>query len=262
MYKCVYTGVSSNHIALSSNLTNEEFHETNESIQFLRAILNESDAYIVVSENCKEFLSAASKIGCGQSENFTKINRYFTNYLNSFYMWLTFHNHNKLFEKAYARLKSKYQNENLTYGLARTLRNYTTHKAFAISKISFDVLNEYTSFMIEPALILEDNKVDKNKLAKEHFIHLKESNDCLNAVQFTEDFLDFFDKFQREIWDYLLPDIKKNLHTILSVIPSNAPDCFNMSIFDEEEKHVLNVGRYMKLFWDRMTIVYPSALEL
>lgn len=247
---------------VSDKITEDNLKAIQEAYTYIQNFLNETDHYIMVLENIWNFIACIQSLEKSKYEEETKfiqMNRHFMNYLNAFYSWKCFHGHESSYQhkKEYEDIKEKYQKQNLIYGLADALRNFSTHNGFAISTIEYDVLKEKTAYWITP-LFYDDMKKLKpngkskiNSLLKNHITQLQQTG--IEAYTFTLAFQKTFIELQQTIWDFTLPEICKKIKVISSVAAPTAPDCYNSYIVStHDDEFNFGIGRILELYSRRM----------
>lgn len=238
---------------VSASITEDQISVIQKAYFYIQNILNEVDHYIAVIENVHDFLNLLKERN-DKADKFVQINRRYTNYLNSFYAWKSFHNHkkNECYYPRYEKLKSDYQKNNLIYGIAGDLRNYTTHNGFAIDKIEFDALNEKMSLWItRDFYIYEKNNPRASKIVIKNLNEIQKEG--IEAYKFTANFLEMFGSLQEAIWEELRSETQEKLKIILNVAAKNPPDYYNTYIENpDDDTFYLNIGRILEIYSKRM----------
>lgn len=232
----------------------DELHSVEDNKKLLVDFLNETDYYLLVKRNALDFIDDATKNRCNNNDAFIHLNQYFSNFCNSFYIWKTFHNHCR-WKKTFGPIKSYYQNNDLTYSMSDALRNYSTHKGFAITKITFDILNESTSYQIPPEKIIADEETKKYRLAYDYLSKINSDGGVLDALTFANDFETMFEGMQLKFWSSIIPQVKDAYNTLLSYVPSQEPECYNTYILSDTGDYYLHIGRTIELFRDRSNMI-------
>ena len=236
------------------NISDEQMKLIQQAFYHIQQFLDETDHYLTVLINTQHFLELSQKGSSGEETTFVELNLYFTNYLNAFYTWITFHNHEKnlYYANMCKELKESYQNENLIYGLARDLRNYTTHNGFAINKIVCDVLNERVSYWITQEFYFHAKENSKtSRIVKNNLSGIQSTG--IEAVKFTMDFISMFKQLQNDFWKIAWSVIQKEVQVILEIAAPNAPDCYNTYIKDtSDDSFDYPVGRILELYAKRI----------
>lgn len=220
----------------------------------IQQFLNETDHYLNVLVNAQYFLQLSQKGNSKEEIAFVELNLHFTNYLNAFYTWKCFHNHEESLYYAYIykNLKKTYQDNNLIYCLASDLRNYTTHNGFAVDKIVFDVLSEQVSYWITTDFYLHAEKSKKTSRTVKNTLSTIHS-DGIEAVKFTTDFISMFKQLQKSVWEIAWTEIHKEVEIILKITAPDAPDCYNTYIKNScDDTFHFHVGRILELYYKRM----------
>ncbi len=257
MYISKFCDITGKESIVTDSITEEHLASIQMAILKIQEFLNETDHYIIVSENAKDFINSLKEATCNSETLFIQINRAFSNYLNAFYTWGCFHNHKKSWHyfNQYHGFRDYYQAQNMTYSLANQLRHYTTHNGFAIYKIKCDVLNEKAFYQIAPTffdVVCESDKV--NKKTKQYISSLKSTG--IDAYQFTVEFLEMFREFQSKIWEEPFIEIQKEVELLLNIVAPNTPDCYNTYIINpDDNSFFLNVGRFLELYEKRRRLL-------
>lgn len=257
MYISKFYDINGKEFIVTSSITEDHLTSIQNAIFFLQQFLNETDHYITVFQDAKDFMNSLQKPPCNSDTLFIQINRKFSNYLNAFYTWECFHNHKNswYFYIQYQEFKNLYQAKNTTYGLANQLRHYTTHNGFAISEIKYDVLNEKAYYMITPNFFDFLRKGSTaNQTIKQYIYGLQPKG--IDARQFTMDFFAMFNEFQNKIWESASSQIQKELKTVLCVVAPTAPDCYNTYIVNSDDKSFhLNIGQILEWYTKRIQLL-------
>ena len=207
------------------------------NMSYLSIIANEIDYYRLVKYNISSFVGLQKSIHTQTYDNFMILNSGLANWLNSYYMWLTFHNHK--FKLFFPELISRYREEHIVIKLANALRNHETHDSFAITEIRYDVINETTSYYMHTNSIIEKcpDKANYKKWLINKLIsgEIKES---IDAIEFTLSFETVLESVQHEIWDLLVDNIVKSYNDCIGIIDFEYSHLYNLSIcFSNEGEH-------------------------
>lgn len=251
MYISKFYGMDGKEYVVSDSINTEQIAEIKEAYSHIYQFLNETDHYITVFQNAQEFIGILNNRNYEEETKFIQINRCFTNYLNAFYTWGCFHNHkdNWYLSEQFSTLKICYRENNLVYRLANSLRHYTTHNGFVITKITYDVLQEKTYYWISSQFY--EHKNTKRNLKKTYLDEVKACG--IDAYSFTLDFVNMFNEMQMEYWKMIKDEICKELEILLKFAATTTPDCYNTYIINscDDEFH-LNIGRILELYSKRM----------
>lgn len=257
MYISKFYDKNGTEFIVLSSITEDQFGSVQNAVFRLRQFLNETDHYITVFENAKDFIESLKEKDGNSETMFIRINRCFSNYLNSFYTWGCFHNHQSswCFTEQYKSICTVYQEQNIVYGLAKHLRNYTTHNGFAIYKFIFEVFNEKAYYMITPHFFeYAEEKGKANKKVKKYLAGVQAQG--IDAYQFTIDFLAMFQELQTKIWKEAFGEIQKEVNVLLNVAAPTPPDCYNSYIVkSDDESFCLHIGRILELYTKRMQLL-------
>lgn len=182
----------------------------------IQQFLGETDHYLTVLMTAQGFLDLAQNGNYREKTKFIELNLPFNNYLNAFYSWKCFHNHDhgSCLAEPSKELRKAYQENNTTYCLASTLRNYTTHNGFAIDRIEYDVLHEEISFQIARDFYQYAEK-EGSALLKKSIESFQSSG--IEAVAFTKAFILMFKTLHQEIFCKAGAQIENEVKTLMEV---------------------------------------------
>ena len=254
MYISKFYDANGKEQIVSDKISDAQMEYIKQAFHRIQQFLDETDHYLTVLINAQRFLEMSQKGSSEEETTFVELNLYFTNYLNAFDTWVTFHNHEEdlYYANMYNELKESYQKENLVYSLARDLRHYTTHNGFAINEIIFDVLNEKTSYWITPKFYFHAQKNSKtSSMVKNNLSEIQSTG--IEAVKFTMDFISMFKKLQNDFWKIAWPAIEEEVQIISEITAPNAPDCYNTCVESPSDTSFhYHVGRILYLYSKRL----------
>lgn len=263
VYTSKFINSDGKEIIVSNAITEKELVSIRDAIIHVRQFLNETDHYITVLKDAEDFLAfLSSKSFKEEDTKFIQINRYFSNYLNAFYTWKCFHHHQNSWylKDQFKEVCSSYQKNNLIYGIANQLRNYSTHNGFAIDTIQFDVLSKKMYYMVAPQFF--EYALEKStSTLKQYLNNIRPFG--LDAHQFTFEFIGMFKEFQAKIWEDAVAKIQDEIALLLNFVPPNPPDCYNTYIVDYYNEEIyVNIGRILLLYSKRITLLKDLYKQL
>lgn len=248
-YTSTYFDQTGEHI-FRNNISEEEYEQVKENLQYLKRIMESADYYFIVCANIKEFLNDSQCNGINERDNFIRLNRHMMNWLNSFYAWIEYHerHYNNLFVK----LKAQYYDTYFEYRLAYELRKYTTHQALCVNQISFDVLNEQTIYKIMIEDILDYGKEIKAQIRNESK-DLRSNIPYIDAVKFVSGFSNMFKDFEKNIFQCLEDEFSTKFNAIIPFVQSGNHTILESYIESNERDECLDVGRRLLLCINKMS---------
>ena len=185
----------------SINITDNQCDVIQNDVSYIKETMSEIDYCLMLRENILAAFKDFETNGAGIPNNFNRLNRHLMNWLNSFYAWIEYHE--KHYKDLFTTLKTKYYDSYFPYRFAYAMRSYTTHQSLCISRITFDVLNETTNYVIPIDEILIQG-TELNKKFKLELEQMLSERDSIDLVSFTKDFLSMFESMQSEIWDSII----------------------------------------------------------
>lgn len=203
------------------------------------------------------YLKEAPKFAGRSSRNFAYLNFYFSAWLNSFYTWIQFYEHNK--EEEFVKLKTKYYNAYLEYRLTYNLRMAATHSQSVINIWKYDVIADKSKFLIGVHHLLESRKHMQSIFCKELDM-LKETISEFDTFEIVQKMEDILQKFQNELYESMCSDTSKALADILDVLPNDIQDLYNTELEEQEGTEQLNLGQIVLNFIRDACSIYPDFL--
>ena len=141
---------------LKENVPEQEVCQIKRAIATSFEFMNEIDNYTMLLGNSKDFLQYTKdgNVNLEKMEEFANLNRLFMNWLNTFYVWVEYHEryHKILFGKLKGRFYDQYPEYRITY----FLRRYTTHQRWCITKTTLALETGIVSYLIPVDKILEN----------------------------------------------------------------------------------------------------------
>lgn len=238
-------------------LNEQEFNTLMSCVSELTAISSEIDYYRIVMQNINDFLDLQKLVQIESYNNFVILNSKLANWLNSYYMWKTFNNNN--FKSLFDGLHKEYRNHSVFYKLADVLRDHVVHESFLISIISFDVLNETTSYHIKPEAIVDNGY--SNAMVRQWLKEKMSNNETIDVISYTKEFLNVFDDIQNNIWKILCPDIIKNMDLCIQLFDFKYSDIRNLIVYEKSNEftsHRKMVGRFIYLVKQKIKDSIPE----
>ena len=116
------------------------FSRISEAVDRIQQMSNEMDYIAVIEYNLKDFTCSTKTAGADGRSDYIRLNCSFSNFLNSFYTWKWYHN--RVCKTSFLRLLERYRKKYVAYRLGERLRNYTTHKGFAITDRRYDAIRK------------------------------------------------------------------------------------------------------------------------
>lgn len=183
---------------LKENISEQEVCKIKGAIKTIFEFMNEVDNYTMLQGNSNDFLQYTENknIDIEKMEEFTNLNRMFMNWLNTFYVWIEYHEryHKTVFGKLKGIFYDKYPEYRITY----YLRRYTTHQSCCISKTSFALTTGKISYLIPVKKILEEG--DMNKQTKSDLRKIESTSSNIDSRELVQDTMKIVKEFQMSLW--------------------------------------------------------------
>lgn len=141
-YRCEYVKLGGE--VHSKSISEAQYGEIKIATQQLQEFTSEMDYFCMVVDNIEDYLRECSFDRNDTKDKFIQGNRYLANWLNSFYMWIEYHERHM--KAQFANLKKKYYDQYSAYRMAYNLRKYMTHCSLAFTKSVYDVIHETMYF--------------------------------------------------------------------------------------------------------------------
>lgn len=201
---------------LKENVPEQEVFQIKRVIATIFEFMNEIDNYTMLLGNSKDFLQYTEdgNINLEKMEEFANLNRLFMNWLNSFYVWVEYHEryHKILFGKLKGRFYDQYPEYRITY----FLRRYTTHQSCCITKTTLALDTGTVSYLIPVDKILENG--DMNKQTKGDLKKVQRENQNIDSQKLVESTTKIIQEFQVELWKEEWKAVKKSLNSLKGYI--------------------------------------------
>ena len=254
MYKCVYFsayGYNKDHV-YRSNISIEDVKEIERNIETINKLLSVADYYLMVRDNCFDFLNDCHHNGPGNDKTFIRANRLFLNALNSYYVWQEYSEQHPI-NPRHRDIIRKIKNRGVLE-LANRIRHNGVHNNTPITESTYDSIKEHSTFTISiNELFTEKEQNGFNKKIK----HYLSGIDKLEATSFIMDFLNEFNSLNKDVWKELEENYLESIRFLQAYVPDNPPDCYNSVILNDEEDDYINIGRTLEL----VTIKYKLINE-
>lgn len=236
------------------------FSQILKAMDRIRQISSEMDYIAVLEYNLKDFTCNTKTVGTDGRGDFIRLNCSFSNFLNSFYTWKWYHN--RVYETNFSSLLEQYRKKYVAYRLGERLRNYTTHKGFAITNRRYDTIRKYANYFIKPKELLEWEDPDHrlNAALKKWLNEQDESRIPINAHTFAIEFFQICRDIQWDFWAKKKRQIHNDLFAILAILPDSFSNIYNVSIFSEDRSVHISIGQVVALFLRKAVYQYPEFI--
>ena len=144
MYKLIYFNENNEKTYSDKKIAEDDIIKIKNIGKLFFDVLLSLDYYNIVNDNLIEIMENIKKLDLNVPKNFAKINRYFINISNSFYMYQLFYE--KQFKNKYKFVFSNIYDNYDNYVLMYNLRNYVVHNTLAITKLTFDINKNIKKF--------------------------------------------------------------------------------------------------------------------
>lgn len=203
----------SNQKILEDNVSEQRVFDIKKKIKVLFEFMNEIDNYTMMIGNSTDFLNYTEN-SVEKMEEFENLNRLFMNWLNTFYVWIEYHEryHKELFGKFKGTFYDKYSEYRITY----YLRRYTTHQSSCISKTTLALNTGKVTYLIPVEKILEEG--DMNKQTKSDLREIKNRCENIDARQLVEKTMQIMREFQNALWKEEWKAVKVSLDDLKKYI--------------------------------------------
>lgn len=239
-------------------LTEQEHAAIKQAIRCLQTTMSEIDYCLMIRDNVLDAFKDLSTNGIRSEKNFNRLNRFFMNWLNSFYAWVEFHEKN--YKQVFSNLKQQYFNTYFEYRFAYAMRNYTTHQSICITRIVYDLLEEKTRYEIPIDEIVDNADNLNHKVRNELKTRLAE-DDSINVEEFTKRFCFMIEQFQAELWKAILPEAESSLSRLRECIDKySSPDTISF-LFKEENNKAIDI-RVIAYSYEKKKEYLPIPNEL
>ncbi len=212
----------------------------------LKNLLFEIDYYPIVMKNVQEFIRYCEKVKQSGDCYSINLNRLFANWVNSFYMWIEYHE--KQYNNIFGRLKQEFFDSYLSYKLAYNMRIYTTHNSMPITIKKNNVLTGEIQLLIDITPLI-DGTIKIRKKTQDELIEI--GIKTIDAFQMTKDFVDQYRKIQKDLWHELQTTLCETLMSVHDIVPITDSSFCNAYVHRESDHASLPIGHQMKYLADK-----------
>ena len=234
------------------SITDNEVKDIEASIERIKDLLSFADYYLMVRDNCLDFINDCKSNGPGNDKTFIRSNRLFLNALNSYYVWQEYGERHSI-NSAQRDYIHKIKNHGVLE-LANRIRHKGVHDNTPITSCSFDVLKEVSSFHIQ----IESLFTEKERSSFNKKIHKYIGEGEIEAVTFIRDFLSEFNKLNLDIWNTLSSDYENDINTLLRYVPVDALNMYNSEITNDNGTKTIHIGRTLELVAIKLELINAS----
>lgn len=188
-------------------------------------------------------------MNCFENNNdndFVNLNRHFANYINSFYMWISFYEKN--YNEIFSRLKSSFFDKNFSYRAAYNIRTYVAHNVMPITNITHDIINNTVVANIKTSDMI---KFKIQNIFKKELEKKKDRLKYINVMRLSQELKVVTDEFQRTIWNELQPEITSWLEFINKIFPIDDSAIINAYIVSDNSIDSIPIGHQLKYLHDK-----------
>lgn len=251
MYQSKYYSITQRkEILFKEDIDSEAIRDIKRCIEMINRYLGITDYYLMVRDNCLDFMEDSLHNGLGNPDGFIRANRHFLNALNSYYVWQEYAKNNPLNDEE-KHLLDAIKREGVLE-LANRIRNRIVHYAPAITEMSYDVLNERNYITIHPSAYFSEK--EQNGFNRKILDYLK-NNPKLDAVGFIRDFMSDFTELFNEIGKIVREDYQNWIGCLLKYVPNTPPDCYNSYLVSTDDIEQISVGRTLELLSEKETLL-------
>lgn len=240
-------------------ITEAQYNIVENASHNIYTLLNEIDYFPLILLNLKEFNNYCETTLQNGNDDFINLNRLFANFVNSFYMWITYHERNYTDIFVTQKLKSKFFDTDFQYRLAYNLRTFTAHKTKPITIREFDVLNQSVNLYINVSDLIDKSSGIQDIFRKELISNVNMKK--IDVLKFAKEFAPSFEKWQRTFWNELKSHIDENLLAIHNIIPITSPWFVNAYFHSPKEESPIPLGHQLKYLSDKSQLVGYDFLE-
>lgn len=228
-------------------ITAEQYEILTNASYALKKLLFEIDYLPIIMTNAQEFIQYCDTVTQSRACDFINLNRLFANWVNSFYMWIEYHE--EQYNELFAIMKSSFFDSYFSYRFASNLRTYTTHRAMPITERKIDVITGNTRFLID------SKPMWKKSTSGVQGIFARELSqkriESIDAYQMAIDFVPMFQAIQKDLWNELQTPLCETLMSVHNVVPIT-DSCFCNAYVHRESDHAsLPIGHQMKYLADK-----------
>lgn len=243
----------------SIEITDDQCKTIQNNVSYLQETLSEIDYCLMLRENISAAFEDFETNGAGIPNNFIRLNRFLMNWLNSFYAWIEYHE--KHYKDLFSALKTKYYDSYFPYRFAYAMRSYTTHQSLCISRITFDVINETTKYVIPINEILIQGK-ELNKKFKQELEQIMTEHDSIDLTDFSKGFLSMFESLQSEIWQNIISLSDQKHDEIIRIIKPYEGTFITGFYVEKDGTKIIDVAVTLSRYREkRKELSLPEALK-
>ena len=248
---------------LKSNITENQFNEIKDSLDYLDTCMYEIDYCLMLRDNIYDFLKNVENDANDHDLVFVSLNRLFMNIMNSYYAWIEFHEKN--FKNIFKPIVSQYYDNHFEYRLAYNLRSFTTHYSLAITSTTTYLDEDKTTINIDlDSLVRKNVKINstfKKELEKRiQDDYASQDEHIIDAYSFIITFFRIFEKLQGDIWNSIYKDIATKTE-LLQDYTQNDRKIRDTYIFTEDGSDYLRIGAKIVLMLNKWKkIIVPDYL--
>ena len=217
-------------------ITRSQFLDIKAAIATIKDFANMIDYYSLIDYNVQLFLEKENIIQTREYRNFVILNGLFANWLNGYYMWKC--NMQHMMGEDYKNKQQQYNEQYIEYKLAGEIRNYITHQSFAISTITYDIINERTYYYIKAEDLLADKK---EMCARSKEWLKKDEHQKIDSMQLTRSFYRIFRMIEKELMEKILKKVHEKMEIITNCIPRDFRNYYNVYVQSENESIAMMV---------------------
>lgn len=244
---------------LKSNITENQFNEIKDSLDYLDTCMYEIDYCLMLRDNIYDFLKNVENDANDRVMVFVTLNRLFMNIMNSYYAWIEFHTKN--YKSIFEPIVKRYYDEHFEYRLAYNLRSFTTHHSLAITSTTLHLDSGLKTINIKLEKLLEKKSGIQNSFRKELERNVSENGiQTIDAYPFIITFFKIFEKLQGDIWNSIYKDIATKIE-LLQDYTQNDRMIRDTYIFTEDGSDYLRIGAKIVLMLNKWKkIIVPDYL--
>ncbi len=227
-------------------ITVEQYEVLANASNELKKLLFEIDYLPIIMMNVQKFIRYCETVKQSGDCDFINLNRLFANWVNSFYMWVGYHecNYTSLFE----RMSHIFFDSDFSYRFAYNLRIYTTHTAMPITIKQTNAITGDFRFLIDAKPMWEKSSSVQGIFVRE----LSENGiETIDAYQMSKAFIPMFQKIQKDLWNELQIPLCETLRSVHSIISVTDSSFCNAYVHRESDQTSLPIGRQMKYLLDK-----------
>ncbi|MBO5349249.1 MAG: hypothetical protein J6A89_05480 [Clostridia bacterium] len=230
MYKLIHIDENGKQKNSEIRITDDNIEEIRNIGEFFFSVMQSIDYFNIVNDNLKELMDAIKKLSLNEPKNFSKINRYFINMSNSFYMFQCFYE--KKFKNLYKPVFSYIYDKYDDYVLMYNLRNYAVHNTLVITKLTLDIISGESKIIIKPTELIKDKKNLDSK-CKKIINGMISKNEEINVKFLVGSFFSIFNELQVKLMNQFKTKIEEGLQKIKKYLIGRGMNKLDSFIIDE-----------------------------